>query len=137
MDATWNFVMPLEANQSVAVEALALSLASSFEVAEVNEGEPTSLRNRGADPSERTLSIAAAEAEFTRCWAIAAAEDDPNLAEILELAIQGDLLEAVASYMEVHDLGYMNPVPSAPGQLALEFGCAGVRGGAPGKLRMS
>ena len=109
---TWNIVMPTRLNQSEAVEALAMSLASSFEVAETDAvGQPTSLRSRGSEPSSRAVSVRAAEVEFTRLWAIAVAGDDED-SQVLDLEIQRDLIRAVQAYMEVHDLGYMPPTPA-------------------------
>ena len=128
MDANWNFVMPRHIDQSTAVEALALSLASSFEVVEAREdGQPTTVRTRGAGAEARALGIDAAEAEFTRCWALAVAADnladEDQVAELLELEIQAELILAVGSYMEVHDLGYIDPCPwsASQAQLSLEL----------------
>jgi hypothetical protein len=139
MDEGWNFVVPLKANQSVAVEALALSLASSFEVAGTGpDGAPIQLRTRGSDPSSRPLSLVAAEAEFTRCWAVAVSAGDEEFAELLELEVQNELILAVEAYMEVNDLGYMSPIHLEDGadQLKLEFSCGSIRTVVPAKNRM-
>lgn len=132
MDAGWNFVMPNQLNQSVAVEALALSLASSFEVVEADQaGQPTSVRTRGSGCMARALGIDAAEAEFTRCWALAVAADnladEDQVAEFLELEVQAELILAVGSYMEVNDLGYVDPLPwhAEVQQLQLELEAGG------------
>ena len=105
------------------VEALAMSLVSSFEVADTDAvGQPTSIRTRGAGPDSRAVSVRAAEIEFTRCWAIAVSEDDDE-SQVLDLEIQRDLIRSAAAYMEVHDLGYMPPTPAVVWeQFALDLG---------------
>jgi hypothetical protein len=117
---SWNLILPRNLNQSEAVEALALSLASSFEVADTDRlGQPTSIRTRGSGPAGRAFSIRAGQQEFARVWALAVAVGEPD-SPLLNVEVQHALLEAVQSYMEVHDLGYMPAVPPID-QLELDF----------------
>jgi hypothetical protein len=122
MDAgAWNLVLPAQLNQSAAVEALAISLSSSFEVVQVSEdGRPTHVRTRGSGPEARPISVRAAEREFTRCWVQAAVADESDPYFLLDLRVQNSLLSSVEAYMEVHDLGYMAPISEEAGAEQIE-----------------
>lgn len=111
----WNFVPPRRSNESEAVEALALSLSSSFTASELDEdGRPTRLRSKYAGAGDPDFSIEAAEVEFTRSWAIAVdvADGGTGDSEFLDLVTQAFLIESVQAYMEVYDLGYMTSEPA-------------------------